>query len=75
MKVNVRVKGEGKPYARPFAPLPTVHVVHVHTNWPVTPAQWHPMRVCLAEFICSECGGRWPDEKTRFCPHCGAKMR
>lgn len=75
MKVIVRVKGEEKFNARAFTPLPVVHVVHVHTNWPVAPAQWRPMQAYPTEFICSECGELWPDEKTRFCPHCGAKMR
>lgn len=75
MKVTVRVKGQTPPPARETAPLPVIHVVHVHTNWPVAPARWQPMLAYPIEFICSECGELWPDEKTRFCPHCGAGMR
>ena len=75
MKVKVRVKNWSYTPVKVSTPLPTVHVVHVHTNWPVAPARWRPMRPYPTEFICSECGELWPDEKTRFCPHCGARMR
>lgn len=35
---------------------------------------WRPMRAYPDEYVCSECGALWNDEKTKFCHECGATM-
>lgn len=73
---NVPTKERDVPTAAPVnSPIPIIHLIHVHTRWPLLSAHWQPVCIYPTEFICSECGNLWPDEKTNFCPHCGAKMK
>ena len=41
---------------------------------PVQHGRWVQMKRYKSEFVCSECGNLWPDEKSTYCPECGAKM-
>ena len=41
---------------------------------PVEHGRWRGMKAYKNEYICSECGNLWPDEKSPYCPNCGAKM-
>lgn len=41
---------------------------------PVKRGRWKQMKAYKSEFVCSECGNLWPDEKSAYCPSCGARM-
>lgn len=41
---------------------------------PVKHGRWEQMKVFKSEYVCSECGDLWPEEKSNYCPNCGAKM-
>lgn len=56
--------------------LPSADVVQVvHGKWTRILLRNEKGGCIGAEMICSECGSpNGHDEKTRFCPNCGAKM-
>lgn len=41
---------------------------------PVKHGRWVQMKRYKSEFVCSECGDLWLDEKSNYCPNCGARM-
>ena len=75
IKVTVRVKKQPPTPTKNTTPRPIVRVIRVHTNWPMFPAHWQPLRAYPMEYICSKCGELCPDEKTHFCSNCGARIK
>ena len=63
----------GKEFERLLKEAPTVDAVEVvHGRWDIQRYYGGVRKGMIARVICSECG--YPNEKTNYCPNCGAKM-